>query len=227
MIREDFVEQNAPATRRLKRSAKKRIRPKGRREYSFVLPIQLVDLLLQRFNLWRPAQAIRILICAAVGRQDLLSDDTVESVMNAKKRAEIALEQLKDGQKSAWTDFRTACYDLCKQGCYEDSRDYTETARRMMQTFVIPEKAHSVACWEWIRQLEKYQSEAKRTFEEYSKLGFLIPGPPPGVGSYLIVKRDEQFYSEIKHPKDPLLEDSQILYHFLVPTVSEYLKENQ
>lgn len=227
MIRDDFVEQNAPATRRLKFSAKKRIKPKGRREYTFVLPIQLVDLLLQRFNVWRPAQAIRILICAAVGRQDLLSDDTVESVMNAKRRAEIALEQLKSGQKSAWLDFRTACYDLCKQGCWEDSRDYSETARKAMQTFVIPEKSHNIGCWEWIRQLEKYQSSARKTFEEYTKLGFLIPGPPPTVGSYLIVKRDDQFYSEIKHPKDPLIEDDEVLFHFPVPTVSEYLKENQ
>ena len=228
MINEGFVEPDNSATKQTAKKTPKATK-QGYLKYSVNLNVSLVELLIKKLKVKDLETAIRIIACCSVNRQDMLSDDRIHSVANAKSRLEISVEQLKQGQaKAGWETFRSASYDLCKYGCVEISEGYTLAVRGMLKTFVIPAKSHLEGCWDWIRQIERYQSLARKALHDHDITNkVLIPGPPATTGAYLVVKSDQQFYAEIKHAGDPLLEDVDVLYYFPVPMISEYMKQTK
>lgn len=125
MIDDEFTATETGQTKR----KKKRYKQKGTSRIFLCVPLALMQKVRKRLKVDTNARAVRVVLSALVDDPEFLNSDMYPSVANSRSRAEIALEMLKDGQRTGWESFRKACYDLCKYGCYEDSRSYTDAAR--------------------------------------------------------------------------------------------------
>lgn len=158
-------------------------------------------------------QAITELIAAWTGRPDLTGShrSTSPVIERATTKADIAIEQIRNGTSKGWKNLIEAVNDLIFHN------QMAVTQRIIKQAITVTEAIHGEnhSTTKDIRMLEELW-DARSASLEWDNASTWQPGSPPSVGYFLVLSKGSTRLSHVSDREHPDVGNEEIQYHLRI-----------